>query len=191
MNELTPCRPARSSSDRSQHGYVLITSMLLLLLVTMLSTGLLRALASTERTGSATREKQHAFQAAQSALQYGEWWLTQNNATAGTACSGLLTSTQVCSNAPIGLTTLPWTVGSTYMPPAINGAAPMTVSTAGAANAYFALPQLYIQYLGTNPVGNARIYKLTAAGNGGLSDSVAVVQSTYSVSTGVSNLGGL
>ena len=171
-----------------------MVAMLILLMLTSLAVAMFRNFGLQERIAGNTREKQHAFQAAQSALQYGEWWLTQGNANTGTACSGALSATQVCSNAVTMATFVagPWTsLGAAYTPINVNGSAPMTISTSGGSGTYYSLPKLYINYLGLAPGGQARMYQVTATGNGGDANSVAVVQSTYSVTTGVQDLGGL
>jgi type IV pilus assembly protein PilX len=184
--------PVRSS-PMAQRGAALAIALLILLMLASLGVAMFRSFGLQERIAGNTREKQHAFQAAQSALQFGEWWLTQGNATTGTACSGALAAAQVCSNAAAmaTLTAAPWVIGSTYVPINVNGAAPMTISTTGGVGTYFAAPKLYINYMGLAPSGQARVYQVTAIGNGGDANSVAVVQSTYSVSTGIKDLGGL
>lgn len=181
-------------SSTRQRGAALVIALLILLMLTPLGVAMFRSFGLQERIAGNTREKQHAFQAAQSALQFGEWWLTQGNASTGTSCTGALASTQVCSNAVAmaTLTAAPWsTTGSTYTPINVNGTSPMTISTTGGVGTYFAAPKLYINYMGLAPSGQARVYQVTAIGNGGDANSVAVVQSTYSVSTGIKDLGGL
>jgi len=177
----------------TQRGAALVIGLLILMLLTSLGVAMFRSFGLQERIAGNTREKQHAFQAAQSALQFGEWWLTQNNATTGTACSGLLSATQVCSNAVTmaTFTAGPWSMGSPYVPINVNGPPPMTISTTGGVGTYFAQPRLYISYMGLGPSGTSRVYQVTAIGNGGDANSVAVVQSTFSVSTGIKDLGGL
>jgi type IV pilus assembly protein PilX len=82
-------------------------------------------------------------------------------------------------------------MGSTYVPINVNGSSPLTISTSGGVGTYFAAPRLYINYLGLGPSGQARVYQVTTIGNGGDANSIAVVQSTYSVTTGIKDLGGL
>jgi type IV pilus assembly protein PilX len=182
-----------SASSRTQRGAVLVIALLILLLLTTLGVAMFRSFGLQERIAGNTREKQHAFQAAQSALQFGEWWLTQGNAGTGTSCTGPLAAATVCSNAATmaTLTGGPWSIGSIYTPINVNGVAPMTISATGGVGTYFAAPRLYINYLGLGPSGQARVYQVTAIGNGGDANSVAVVQSTYSVTTGIKDLGGL
>jgi len=57
-----------------------------------------RSLGLEERITGNTREKQHAFFAAQSALQSAENWLSSGNAGQGTACS--MTSPTPKANNP-------------------------------------------------------------------------------------------
>jgi len=180
-------------SSQAQRGAVLVIAMLILMMMTSLAVAMFRSFGLQERIAGNTREKQHAFQAAQSALQYAEWWLTQNNATTGTACAGNLAATTVCSNAQTMATFTAgvWAFGSTYTPINVNGVAPMTISTVGGLGTYFAAPRIYINYMGLGPTGQSRVYQVTAFGNGGDANSTAVVQSTYAVSTGVQDLGGL
>jgi type IV pilus assembly protein PilX len=178
---------------RSQRGAALVIAMLILMLLTSLGVAMFRSFGLQERIAGNTREKQHAFQAAQSALQFAEWWLTQNNAGTGTPCTGNLAATTVCSNAQTLAIFIAgqWSIGSAYTPINVNGSAPMTISTSGGNGTYYASPRLYINYMGLAPSGQARVYQVTAMGNGGDVNSVAVVQSTYSVSTGIQDLGGL
>jgi type IV pilus assembly protein PilX len=180
-------------SPSTQRGATLTIALLLLLLLTLLGVAMFRSFGLQERIAGNTREKQHAFQAAQSALQFGEWWLTQGNASTGTACAGVQSATAVCSNAATmaTLTAAPWSMGSTYVPINVNGSSPLTISTSGGVGTYFAAPRLYINYLGLGPSGQARVYQVTTIGNGGDANSIAVVQSTYSVTTGIKDLGGL
>ena len=141
-----------------------------------------------------TSEKQHAFQTAETALQYGEWWLGQiDNATNGVPCTTATGTTPfVCSNIlpQSTLTTVPWgAFGSTYGAPTVNGNVILNVVNTGGFGNYAAAPQIYIAYLGTTGANQAKVYQVTAVGYGGNANAVAVVQSTYAVSTAVTPLG--
>jgi type IV pilus assembly protein PilX len=177
----------------TQRGVVLVVALAFLLMLTLLSVSMFRSFGLEEKIAGNTREKQRAFTAAESALQYGEWWLLQGNASAGSACAGQLSAAKVCSNA-LSTTTLSTTswyagasnaAGSTYTLPS------MSVSTSPAAGTYYAAPQLYISFLGIAPDGQTKLYQVSSIGLGGNPNAVAVVQSTYAVSTGVKDLGGL
>jgi hypothetical protein len=65
----------------------------------------------------------------------------------------------------------------------------MQLSTNGGVDTYYAAPSFYIEDLGAASGGRGQLYRLTAAGYGGNASAVAVVQSTYLLSTGVKNLG--
>jgi len=100
-------------SNRSARGYTLIVGLLLLLVLTLFAVGMFRSFGLQEKIAAATRDKQRALEAAQSALQYGEWWLAQGNGGNGVACSGVnngntLTNMRVCTTALSTPTTLPW-----------------------------------------------------------------------------------
>jgi type IV pilus assembly protein PilX len=191
----------------------LVSSMLLLLIVTILVVAMFRSFTTQEKIAGNVREKQRALHAAESAEQYAEWWITQgNNALTGAVTCGapqLNANTgegQICSNtlAPRGgpapslgidPTRVPWTiagpgggpVGVTFLPTG------MTIGAGGTSNnpLYYATPAFYIADLGVAADGQGEAYQIDAAGYGGSANAVAVVESTYEVAKGVSNLGGL
>jgi type IV pilus assembly protein PilX len=189
----------RSVAPRRQRGFALITSLLILVVVTLLAVGMYRNFGLQEKIAGNTLEKQRSFQAAQSALQYGEWWLGQGNGGTGTACTGVLdgntvASLKVCIDPLANPATLPWTARLDYTPPG------MTVQADGGLNTgstglvgdvnYASRPSLYISYLGLGPDGKSMIYQVTGAGYGGSSTSASVVQSTYAMSFPTTDLGG-
>ena len=184
-----PGRPARNA----ERGFVLVVALLFLLVLTLLAVALFRSGGLQERIAGNTREKQRALEAAQSALQYGEWWLGQANRGTGANCNAVtsanvLTQMQVCSNALTNPATLPWAIRADYLPPS------MTVSSGGGLSAngdinYQAQPGLYISYLGLSANGTAQLYQVTAFGYGGSATTAAVVQSTYQMTTSVKDLG--
>jgi type IV pilus assembly protein PilX len=185
---------------------VLISSLLLLLVVTILAVAIFRNYGVEEKIAGNTREKQRALHAAESAQQYAEWWLSSGlGSTTPIACSALVAATtpaagQVCANTlptvvPGGnVANLPWQVGGanvgvTYAPPN------MQFSATGGVNTYYQSPVFYISYLGLTSDSTTSNYKLLyqvdAAGWGGSENAVAVVESTYYVTSGVCNLGAL
>jgi type IV pilus assembly protein PilX len=190
----------------AERGMVLISSLLLLLVVTILAVAIFRNYGMEEKIAGNTREKQRALHAAESAQQYAEWWLSSGlGSTTPIACDSVVPVTtpnsgQVCANTlptivPGGnVGNLPWqvngsAVGVTYAPPN------MTFSTVGGVNTYYQTPIFYISYLGLTSDSTTSNYKLLyqvdAAGWGGSSNAVAVVESTYFVTSGVCNLGAL
>jgi len=185
-----------------ERGIVLVTSLLLLLVVTIVAISMFRSFGIEEKIVSNLREKHRAMQAAETAQQYAEWWLTSGNNlnTTGT-CSAVLNATgnvsvgMVCTNVlPTvvtgGVATVPWMiggnqVGTTYQPPT------MTVNTTSSTGTYYAPPAFYISLLGGSATGQGNVYQIDAYGYGGTPNAVAVVESTYLVSVGVRDLGGL
>lgn len=184
-----PARTASSSCVRSrEHGFVLIVAMLFLIVLTVLSVSMFRSYNLQERIAGNTREKERALEAAQSALQYGEWWLSQGNGSTGTACSGVLNANtlsqmQVCSNLVAKPATLPWSARADYLPPNMTVATGGGVAASGDIN-YNAKPGLSIGYLGLSPDGKSLLYQVSAFGYGGSTTAAAVVQSTYQVTGG-------
>jgi type IV pilus assembly protein PilX len=190
----------------SQRGVVLVSSLLLLLVVTIMALSMFRSFGIQEKVAGNMREKQRALQAAESAQQFAELWLTNNSATTvPAACNSLLSANaglgQICSNKlwlslPVGVTvaTVPWAVagaanvGVTYVPPG------MTVAAASAlnANAYFGAPTFYISDAGVSVDPNVpgEVYQIDAVGYGGNGNTAAVVESTYAVYSSSSNRGG-
>lgn len=193
MKSTTTPTPRRIAGAGPQRGFILIAALAVLLMLTLLSIGMFRGLGLEERITGNTREKQHAFYAAQSALQFAETWLSSGNAGQGTMCSITSQSptTQICTTATTPsqqvLATTAWysSFGSSYVPPnvTVNG----TATTQLASNQYYTDPEYAITYLGADPASpGSYLYQVTAQGFGGNPNSVAVVQSVYSVGSGTS-----
>jgi type IV pilus assembly protein PilX len=191
----------------------LVSSMLLLLIITILIISMFHSFTTQEKIAGNVREKERALHAAESAEQFAEWWITQGNnvQTGAVTCgAGLLNGNnpgegQICSNtlAPqgarpnlgINVTQVPWTiagagggpVGVTFLPTG------MQIGAGGTATnpLYFATPVFYIADVGVAADGQGEAYQIDALGYGGSANAVAVVESTYEVAKGVSNLGGL
>ena len=168
-----------------QRGIALITSLLILVIMTLFALSMFRSFGLTEKIAGNTREKQRSLQAAESALQYGEWWLTQGNGTTGTTCSTVYNANvpgnvQTCSNALVNPITLPWAARGDYLPPTMTVAAGGGLAASGDIN-YVSQPSLYITYLGLDPSGKSLLYQVTAAGYGGSANGASVLQSTYAI----------
>lgn len=185
--------------QRGKHGFILISSLFILLLLSILAVSMGRSFGLEELIAGNQREKNRAFESAQAAMDYAEGWLnTGTNATAPTVAynsgnplpgctSAVTTATStptpaICSSAAANAIatadptylTAPWTVGVSYLPPN------MTISTTGGSGTYYKMPMFYIQYLGTGiNVGYCNMYQITAIGYGGDASSIAVVQSIY------------
>lgn len=194
--------PARITG--SQRGLVLITSLLLLLIITIIAVSMFRSFGVQERIAGNMREKQRANHAAEVALQYAEWWLTNgsNSEQAAVNCTTLLSANlgegQICLNtlASEGIqpASVPWTisgaqVGVTYVPLLSDATFKMNVQSVPSVNTYAKPTSFYISYLGTCADGNGSCYQIDAVGYGGTTSAVSVVQSTYELSSGAPNLG--
>lgn len=190
---------ARLQRPRAEAGIILVTSMLLLLVITILALSMFRSFGMSERIAGNLREKHRALQSAESAEQYAEWWLTVgNNINNVVACATPLLNANVgnghiCSNTLTSLgiadvTAVPWVagggeVGVSYTPPG------MTISAGGVTNTFASAPRYYITLLGASATGSGNIYLVDAWGYGGDPNTVALVEATYLVDSGVSDLG--
>jgi len=198
--------PLALARPQRQSGVVLITAMIFLLVITVLGVSMFRNFGWLERMSGYGVEKQRVLNIAQNTLQYAEWWVSQGNGGAGTACTSLLdadvspSSVQVCSNALLSTTAtstqaqvsvLPWKtsggtdLGVSYTP------ANVTVSSTPGAGAVAIKPRFYISPLGMDPSGVVQLYQVSAMAEGGGADTTAVVQSVYGVKSNVIDAGGL
>lgn len=187
-----------------QGGLVLVSSLLLLLVVTILAVAIFRSFGIEEKIAGNQREKQRALHAAESAQQFAEWWLSSGagvttpiicnsivaaaiGSTAGQVCANTLPS--IAPNQNVAKLPLPWPAGVTYAPPT------MKFNAAGGVNTYLQTPLFYISYLGTtadSTTSNFKLlYQVDAVGYGGSQNAIAIVESTYYVTTGVCDLGAI
>ncbi|HUO79497.1 MAG TPA: PilX N-terminal domain-containing pilus assembly protein [Steroidobacteraceae bacterium] len=190
---------ARPSAER---GIVLVTSLLLLVLITILAVSMFRGFGMQERIAGNLREKQRALNAAETAMQYAEWWLTSadNVNLVGTCASPLLNANlaqgMVCQNTlhtqVANVATVPWKdpASGAEFGVAYTGQG-MNVNATPGPNTLLAAPRFYISLLGPSATGHGAIYQIDAWGYGASQNAVAVVESTYLVDTGVKDLGAL
>ena len=211
---MTPTTHVDSGRGRrpAQQGMALVSSMLLLLIITILVVSMFRSFTTQEKIAGNVREKERALHAAESAEQYAEWWITQgNNAMIGAVTCGAPQLNgnnpgegQICSNTleprgaqptlNIPVTQVPWTIAGVGGGPVGVTFLPTGMSTTGGTSgnpSYFDKPVFYIADLGVAADGQGEAYQIDAVGYGGSANAVAVVESTYEVAKGVSNLGGL
>jgi type IV pilus assembly protein PilX len=189
----------RSFGPHAARGIALVTSLMLLLIITLLALSMFRSFGIQGRIAGNTREKQRALLAAEAAQQFAEYWLMNNSSTVSdTDCTSTannwlnanLGGGQICSNALASVTTLPWTVGGQQVGVQYNPGLALTIQAAGGvAGSYAQIPVFYIADLGavvgcvSSPCPEA--YQIDAVGYGGNSNTVAVVESTYEVGSGV------
>jgi type IV pilus assembly protein PilX len=177
------------SPEHAQRGMALITALLLLIVVTIMALSMFRSYGIQERIAGNTRDKQRAINAAESAQQYAEYWLTSAAAPAPAVCVGPVPDSvgQVCSNPLVNPHILPWASQVNYTQFTADGGNGVTNTvTAAGVNAsqgtYFSAPAFYITDLGPNASGE--VYQIDAVGYGGTQNTVAVVESTYLVTSG-------
>jgi type IV pilus assembly protein PilX len=173
-------------------GMVLVTSLLLLLVVTILAVSMFRSFGIDERIAGNVREKQKALNAAETAEQFAESWLSLGLNTGAITCvAPMVTSNigQVCNNTMTSLNmnpaVLPWTIGAgqvgvTYTPSA--GGTTMTTTGAGS---YYQVPAYYIGLLGSVTANRitTTYYQIDAVGYGSSPDTAAVVEATYTTTS--------
>ena len=75
---------------RLQRGVVLVTSLLLLVVVTIIALSMFRSFGIQEKIAGNMREKQRALQAAISAEQNAENWLSNNGNAVPITCTNVL-----------------------------------------------------------------------------------------------------
>jgi type IV pilus assembly protein PilX len=187
---------------RAQRGMVLISSLLLLTVVTIIALSMFRSFGIQEKIAGNMREKQRALQAAESAQQYAENWLSGNATAVPAPCNSLLNANigqgQICSNklaiAVPDITSPPWRsggvdIGVKFLPPGMVVSATNSVGAGTANPSYFDIPRFYISDLGPSADPNipGEIYQVDAVAYGGTSSTAAVVESTYAVYTSSSN----
>lgn len=181
-------------------GMVLVSSLLLLLVVTMLAVALFHSFGLDERIAGNTREKQRALQAAVSAEDYAEWWLSNGQTVSSLTCGFPVATAEVCTNTLPSVVNggnvavIPWVTsagapigGYTYTLPNA------TVSTTPTAGTYWQSPVFYISYLGLGTAANGNqgsVYQIDSIGYGGSPNTAAVVESTYIVQTSTQTLDG-
>jgi type IV pilus assembly protein PilX len=191
------------SSDRhsllvGQRGIALISSLLILLVLTILALAMFRSFGLQEKIAGNVREKQRALHAAEGAQSYAEWWLGTNSANATVVCSSLLSANlgqgQICSNklsdTVASVTDVPWLAAGAHVGVTYNPGNALTITTAAARDTYYGVPRFYISDVGISADGRGEIFQVDAAGYGSTANTVAVVESTLVVISGVIDRGG-
>lgn len=186
-----------TSPPRRQRGIALIAAILILLVITILGMAMFRSYGMQQRIGGNTRDKLRAVHAAMASQNFAEWYLTQNNganaATTATCTGTTSATTAISANTPmVCINVIPTTVQY----PDTWGAAftytPTGMSTTAGAGAYSQVPQFYISSLGSpsggtaykSPIGQTQaLFQVDAAGWGGTPQAVAVVESSFIVSS--------
>jgi type IV pilus assembly protein PilX len=177
--------------SKRQRGLVLVTSLLMLVLVTILAIGMFRSFGVDEKIAGNMREKQRALNAAETAEEFAESYLSSGTVVAASTCTLLVNPplNQVCSSTMqaqgLDPAVVPWAAGVTYIP------ATMALPTTGAGN-YYKVPAYYIGFITStnNPATGftTSFYQIDAVGYGGSMNAAAVVEATYQISSVSKNL---
>jgi type IV pilus assembly protein PilX len=191
---------ARSQRPRpAQRGFVLITAILLLIVMTLLALGMFHSFGIQELVAGNVREKQRALQSAEAAEQYAEIWLTSEGnvlsnsvdcstthliAYSATAVPYICLKPVAAINDALNVWTVPWTisnveVGFTFFPGSTTGTGDMLVSTSGGINYYYQVPRFYIGLVSNSAI--QALYRIDAWNYAGTTTTSAVVESNYVV----------
>lgn len=179
-----------TASADSQRGVALIIGLLMLLIITLLGIAMYKSVSLDEKVAGNLREKQRSFQAAESALRYAEWWLSQHGGETGTDCHGTVvvdspSKMAACATPLATADTLPWPDKFDYQPKG------MSVDARGGLTApdadgvqdvqYQAAPSVHVYYKGLSADGKSMLYQVTSVGYGGAPNAATVLQSTYAL----------
>jgi type IV pilus assembly protein PilX len=179
-------RPGRPA----ERGFILVIGLLFMLVLLLLSASMFRSFTMQETMAGNTRDKVRSFEAAQSALQYGESWIASNPGGTPATCGGTLSALSVCSNA-LSTPQSPssWSGSYTYVRSDMtSGSSANGLTSDGSDIMYQQRPGLYISYIGLTADGKGQLYQVTAAGYGGSADTTSVVQSTYKLQSATRDL---
>jgi len=175
----------RRQQPPAQSGYILISAMLFLLVVTLISITALRTTALQQRMAGNLHDHQLAFHAAESALGAAEDWLaSQTKKNIGS--NQPTTSPKIWAlDAPelAGMRTKPhrwWTENGSQYPLAANHTQALTEISSQ--------PRVVIQYshfardstnIGKQPRSGINYYRITAHGSGASDESAVIIRSSY------------
>lgn len=173
-------------APRRQRGIALVAALLILVVITILGIAMFRSYGMQQRIGGNTRDKERALHAAMVGQNYAEWFLTGNsgaNAAITATCSSVTAASigipMVCSNVIPTTVSQPdtWGAAFTYQPTGMN-------TTPGTT--YAQLPRFYISLISTQTAPNGQtnsFFQIDAAGWGGTPQAVAVVESSFNVTS--------
>jgi len=177
---------------RREQGFILVTGLLFLVVMTLVGLALFRSTGLLDRLTTNTRDKQRSFEAAQSAMEYGVWWLGTPGGGAQGSCASnsgaTVASIKVCTEA-LGATlstlanveaTNSWVNRAfAYTPATMTVATGAGMNSAGTDVNYYKAPGVYIENLGLSSDGKSQFYQLSSYGYGGDSNTVSVVRATF------------
>ena len=189
----------RQIARANDRGFALIAALLVTIVIGIMAVAMMRSFTVIEKKSANVADKQRAFAAAQSALTFGEWWLTQGNGSqTAVACNTMIDADpakgakaggQICSNALASPIVVPLTAGMNFKPASLTVASTGGLDASGNAN-YANAPQFYIRSDGFAADGR-QLFEVTGIGYGGSGQTVAITQSTFALTRGSKSIGGL
>jgi type IV pilus assembly protein PilX len=156
--------------------------------MTILAVSMFRSYGMQEKIAGNVREKQRALNAATSAQQYAEWMMTNTASlpTTGKCTAPVSLAAQICDAPMADFAAAPWTSGvsfTQFTQDSGNGVKNVVNSNA-THDTYVRAPVFYITDLGGAAGGSkGKVYQIDAIGYGGTDNTVAVVESTFLVSS--------
>ena len=188
-------------APRREQGFILVTGLLFLVVMTLIGLALFRGTGLLDRLTANTRDKQRSFEAAESAVEYGVWWLQQPSGGTYGSCAANTNATvstlTICTEPlPASLSTVAsmnWiSTAFSYTPPNMtltSGTVSGGMNSAGTDILYWKSPGLYIENLGLSADGNSQFYQITGYGYGGDSNTVTVLRGTFKQTSNSKNRG--
>ena len=174
-----------------QKGFILFFALVFLVILSLLGISMFGGFITNQKLVGNFREKSRAVDAAQTALDTAQYWMSQpantysGNWVTGSPCTTVSSTPVICSNTLANPTTLPWAVYSAFTPSG------MTVNASGGANSYAAGVNYYIQFMGTTSANPpTAVYQVTSTAQGGNAQAVAVLQAVYQVQALARDIGG-
>lgn len=162
-------------SSHRQSGIALITGLIFMVILTLLALAAMRTTTLEERMSGNARDRDMAFQSAESALRAGEQIVT--GATLPAFAAGTANTPRIASGSLITYwqNTHPWSTQSvTAWQPAGTSAAPryvieeMGATAAGSGGG-----------LGVGALSDSGVYRVTARGVGSSANTVVILQAVY------------
>lgn len=175
---------------RDAAGFALVTVLLFLIILSVLAVSMFGSSSIQGKISGKTLDHHRAMQTAEYALKFGEWLLQNGNLTEA-SCTQMLdlavpaNKAVICTNPLVNPATLPWSTGLSLTPSGMavmagGGRTPAQGASGTTDINYARQPSLYIYKLGNDASGNP-LFQLTAAGFGGSSNSVSVLQAVVSL----------
>lgn len=166
-------------SSHRQSGIALITGLIFMVILTLLALAAMRTTTLEERMSGNARDRDMAFQSAESALRAGEQIVT--GATLPAFAAGTANTPRIANGTLTGYWTSPTPTGHDWMGQSVSAWQPAGTSAA---------PQYVIEEMGATAGGgggglgigalsDSGVYRVTARGVGSSANTVVILQAVY------------